>query len=74
MIASDWINTSLEYLNKVCNDAAVTSGDGAIHAQLDASDLPPDKEAWEAIGILLKEQDEIDAYELNENGIAITIE
>ena len=25
-------------------------------------------------GILLKEQDEIDAYELNENGIAITIE
>lgn len=74
MIASDWINTSLEYLNKVCNDAAVTSGDGAIHAQLDASDLPPDKEAWEAIGILLKEQDEIDAYKLNENGIAITIE
>lgn len=74
MIASDWINTSLEYLNKVCNDTAAICGGDEIHAQLDASDLPPDKEAWEAIGILLKEQDEIDAFEVNENGIAITIE
>lgn len=73
MVASDWINTHLEYLNKACNDAMVVGSD-VVEALLSKTELPSDKEAWEAIGALLKEQEEIDRYQVTEDGIIVTIE
>ena len=73
MIASDWINQNLEYLNKACNDAMIAGGN-VVEALLAKDKLPADQEAWEAIGAMLKDQEEIDFYEITENGIVVTIE
>ena len=73
MIASDWINQNLEYLNKACNDAMIAGGN-VVEALLAKDKLPADQEAWEAIGAMLKDQEEIDFYEITENGIIVTIE
>lgn len=73
MIASDWINQNLEYLNKACNDAMIAGGN-VVEALLAKDKLPPDQEAWEAIGAMLKDQEEIDFYEITEEGIIVTIE
>lgn len=73
MIASEWVNENLDYLNKACNDA-MAEGMSPIEVLLEKSKLPTDKEAWEAIAAELEDQQEIDSYTVTDDGIIIVIE
>lgn len=73
MIAKDWVNDNLAYLNQVCNNA-LDPDTQTVKALLEASHLPSDRESWVAIGKSLVEQEEIDAFEVKNDGILIIIE
>lgn len=66
-IAKTWLKENFSYLNEVFNDAEDNN------ALLSATNLPKEKSSWQYIGEILKSSDEIEDFEIKNNGIEIHI-
>ena len=66
-IAKTWLKENFSYLNEVFNDAEDNT------ALLSATNLPEEKSSWQYIGEILKSSDEIEDFEIKNNGIEIHI-
>lgn len=66
-VAKTWLKENFSYLNEVFNDAENNT------ALLSATNLPNEKSSWQYIGEILKSSEEIEDFEIKNNGIEIHI-
>lgn len=66
-IAKTWLKENFSYLNTVFNDAENNV------ALLSHTNLPEEKSSWQYIGEILKSSEEIEDFEIKNNGIEIHI-
>lgn len=72
LVAKDWISANIGYLNKkVLEELNKQSGE-IVKANIPASRLP-EEQAWSLIGDALKENEEIDGFNVKKNGLELII-
>lgn len=75
MIASEWVRTNFDLLNKICNDAyAISGGSGSYTATIPKDFLPEEKATWIIIGKTLVSDDDISSFKIVPEGLEVTVD